>query len=239
MKLEVFFTPAEMAGTDIREHVAVVVDVLRATSVIARAIASGARMIYPAGSMEEAVRLSQNLDRQDLLVCGERRGLPIEGFDLGNSPLEFTPEVVGNKTLVMATTNGTPALVAASSAKRTLAVSFLNLGAVARSIANENAIAIVCASRDGRFALEDAVCAGMLVERLLGDEPETAGALNDSALAALALADRHAGGLDAMMRTTEAGRQLIDLGHEHDLVYCAGIDQLDVVPRLEERRITA
>ena len=238
MKLHVFFTPDELTGADIREHSAVVIDVLRATSVIAQAIASGARTIYPAGSTEEAVRLGQNLDRSELILCGERGGLRIEGFDLGNSPLEFTPDAVADRTLVMATTNGTPALVAASAARRTLAASFLNLGAVATAVAKEDAVTMICAGRERHFALEDAVCAGMLVERLSKGRTKKLD-LNDGAIAAVALAKRFAADLDAMMRDTAAGRQLIDIGHDHDVVYCAGVDQLDVVPRLEDRRITA
>ena len=237
MRLEVYFTPDELTGADIREHVAIVIDVLRATSVIAQAIASGARVIYPAGTTEEAVRLGQNLDRSRLILCGERGSLRIEGFDLGNSPLEFTPDAVADRTLVMTTTNGTPALVAASAARRTLAASFLNLGAVAKELAGADAVTIICAGREGHFALEDAVCAGMLVERVT--EAGGTHSLNDGASAALALAKRFGADLDAMMRDTAAGRQLIDLGHDHDVVYCAGVDQLDVVPRLEDRRITA
>ena len=238
MKLEVHFTPDEVAGADLREHVAIVVDVLRATSVITQAIASGARLIYPVGTTEEAVRLGQNLDRSQLILCGERGGLRIEGFDLGNSPLEFTPDAVQDRTLVMTTTNGTPALVSAASARRTLALSFLNLGAVVHAVAGEKTIALVCAGRERRFALEDAVCAGMFIERVLKGRAKKH-VLNDGAHAALALAKRFADDLDAMMRATAAGRQLIDIGHEHDLVYCAGLDQLDVVPKLEDRRITA
>ena len=239
MKLEVHFTPDELTGVDIREHVAIVVDVLRATSVIAQALASGARLIYPAGTTEEAVRLGQNLDRSQRVLCGERGGLRIEGFDLGNSPLEFTPDAIGERTLVMTTTNGTPALIAASTARRTLAASFLNLGAIARAVAPDDAVTIVCAGRERRFALEDAVCAGMLIERVTQDRPDVDGRMNDGARAALALAQRYGGDLDAMLRSTAAGRQLIEIGHEHDVVYCAGIDQLDVVPSLEDRRITA
>jgi 2-phosphosulfolactate phosphatase len=238
VKLEVHFTPDELAGVDIREHHAVVIDVLRATSVIAQALASGARVIYPAATTEEAVRLGQNLDRSELILCGERGGLRIEGFDLGNSPLEFTPDAIGERTLVMTTTNGTRALIAASMAKRTLSASFLNLGAVVRSVADADAITIVCAGRERRFALEDAVCAGMMVERLAGGssgEHE----LNDGAIAALALARRFGDDLDAMLRSTAAAKQLIAIGQEHDVVYCAGIDTLDVVPVLEDRRITS
>ena len=238
MRLQVFFTPEELTGADIRDHVAVVVDVLRATSVIAQAIASGAREIYPAGSMEEALRLAQNLDRPDLLTCGERRGRRIEGFDLGNSPLEFTPEAVADRTLVMATTNGTPALVAASAAKRTLAAAFLNLGAAAAAVAGEEAVSIVCAGRERHFSLDDGVCAGMLVERLIGGDAKSA-QLDDGAMGSLALAKEYAGRLEEMMRGTAAGRQLIEIGREDDLAYCAKVDQLDVVPRLEDRRITA
>ena len=238
MRLEVHFTPDEVTGADLREHVAVVIDTLRATSVIAQALASGARMIYPVGTTEEAVRLGQNLDREQLILCGERGGLRIEGFDLGNSPLEFTPDVVGDRTLVMTTTNGTPALVSAAGARRTLAASYLNLGAVVKAVANEDAVALICAGRERRFALEDAVCAGMFVERMTKGRATDA-ALNDNAVAALALAERFGADLDAMMRDTTAGRHLIEIGHEQDVVYCAGIDQLNVVPKLEDRRITA
>ena len=236
MRLAVYFTPEKVAGDDIREHVAVVIDVLRATSVIAQAVASGARAIYPAGTIEEAVRLGQNLDRAELILCGERGGLRIEGFDLGNSPLEFTPDAVADRMLVMSTTNGTPAMMVAMPSRRTYAASFLNLGAVAAALSGEEAIAIVCAGREGRFALEDAVCAGMLVERVTGGRDDVV--LDDSAIAAVALARHFGGDLDAMMRDTAAGRQLIGIGHDHDVVYCAGVDQLDVVPRLEDRRIT-
>ena len=236
MRLSVYFTPEQVAGDDIRDHAAVVIDVLRATSVIAQAVASGARAIYPAGTIEEAVRLGQNLDRAELILCGERGGLRIEGFDLGNSPLEFTPDAVADRLLVMSTTNGTPAMIAAMPSRRTYAASFLNLGAVAKELATESDVAVVCAGRERRFALEDAVCAGMLVERITKGRKDYE--LNDSAVASIALARRFGGDLDAMMRETSAGRQLIGIGHDHDVVYCAGVDQLDVVPRLEDRRIT-
>lgn len=238
MQLDVFFTPPELAGATISEHTAVVIDVLRATSTIAQAMASGARTIYPVGGMDEAVRLAQNLDRDTVLLCGERKGIRIEGFDLGNSPLEFEPDVVSGKTLVMATTNGTPALVAAGSARRVLAASFLNLSAVAKEVEDEEAVAVVCAGRENRFALEDAVCAGMLVDRLMGDAAGTGEAMNDGAAAALALARRYADELEQLLPRTAAGRQLIGIDREEDLAYCARVDTLDVAPRLEDRRVT-
>lgn len=239
MQLDVFFTPEELAGADIAGHTAVVIDVLRATSTITEATANGARAIYPVDTMEEAVRLGQNLGREGLLLCGERKGVKIEGFDLGNSPLEFTREAVEDRVLVMATTNGTPALVAAAAARRTLPASFLNLSAVAAEIAEDDAVAVICSGRESRFALEDAVCAGMLARRLMemtghdDDEP------NDGAAAAIALANRWAEELVGVLRRSAAGRHLIEIGHEDDVVHCASVDLFDVVPRLEDRRITA
>src|SRR5690606_24311561 len=104
--VDVCFTPDELVSGELQGRVAVVVDVLRATSSIVEALANGARSVLPVASIEAAVRLAQNVGRDQVLLCGERRGLPIEGFDLGNSPREFTPERVAGKTLIMTTTNG-------------------------------------------------------------------------------------------------------------------------------------
>ncbi|MCA9297739.1 MAG: 2-phosphosulfolactate phosphatase, partial [Phycisphaerales bacterium] len=109
MRIDVFFTvdevdPALLPGTTV-----VVVDVVRATTTITEALANGARGIYPTASIEEAVKLASSLGREDALLCGERKGAKIEGFDLGNSPREFTRAAVEDKRLVMSTTNGTRA----------------------------------------------------------------------------------------------------------------------------------
>lgn len=244
MQVDVFFTPAELAGSGIHGHAAVVIDVLRATSTITQALASGARAIYPVGNMDEAVRLAQNLDRESLLLCGERRRVRIEGFDLGNSPREFVPDAVQGRNLVMATTNGTPALVAAGAASRVIAASLLNLGAAARELEDEQAVAVICAGHEGRFALEDAICAGMLVQRLVGDAADDAAALNDGAAAALAIACRYADDaesepMEGVLANTAAGRQLTAIGQQEDVPFCARVDALEVVPRLEDRRLTA
>src|SRR5688500_9820769 len=130
MKLDVFLTPGEVAAPDTAERVVVVIDVLRATSSIVEAIGAGAKAIYPVGSIEEALRLANTLGRDQVLLCGERKCLPIEGFDLGNSPAEFTAERVGGRTLVMSTTNGTTAMALAAGASRVLIAAPLNLSAV-------------------------------------------------------------------------------------------------------------
>ncbi len=238
MKLEVAFTPAEIAATDLGDRVVVVLDVLRATSTIVEALANGARAVSPVPGIEEAVRVAQNIGRDNALLCGERRSLPIEGFDLGNSPGAFTPERVAGKFLVMTTTNGTGAVVASAGARRVLIGSFLNLGAVVEALAGDGGPAVlVCAGRERRFALEDAVCAGTMVEALvdrLGVAPE----MNDGAVAARQLVDVHGADLQAFFAQTAAGRQLIDAGLAEDLAFCAQVDRHVVVPELRDRQIT-
>ncbi len=227
--------PGELSSAELAGRTAVVIDVLRAASTIVQALGSGASGIYPVASVEEAIKLANSLGRDDVLLCGEKRCLPIEGFDLGNSPREFTPEVVAGKALVMNTTNGTHALSLAGGAERVLVASFLNLQAVARELAREGAdVVVVCAGREGRFTLEDAVCAGVLVDRVEGcaDSCE----FNDAALAARALAEKFEPG-PGMFAGTAAGRMIVEAGLGDDLAVCAEIDRFDLVPVLEDRQI--
>jgi 2-phosphosulfolactate phosphatase len=112
MRIDVAWTTAELEHFNVQERAPVVVDVLRAASSIATAIHNGARALLPAESIEGALRIANSIGRRDVVLCGERDGEPIEGFDLGNSPSEFTRQAVGERTLVMTTTNGTRALAA-------------------------------------------------------------------------------------------------------------------------------
>lgn len=236
MKLDVIFTPAELAPGELADRTVVVIDVLRATTTIVTAFAAGAKAIFPVASVEEALRLANSLGREDVLLCGERRCLPVEGFDMGNSPGEFTPGRVAGKTLVMSTTNGTYALSAVSGAKRVLIAAELNLEAVVRELLNSDAEPVlVCSGRERRFALEDAVCAGEITRRLVearvGDWE-----LNDAARAALALAARFP--LDVqMLEATAAGRGILDAGITGDLELCARRNLHPIVPVLEDRHL--
>jgi 2-phosphosulfolactate phosphatase len=247
VRVDVFFTPAEIAGIELPERV-VVVDVLRATSSMVEALANGAKAILPVGTVDEAAKMAQNLGRDSVLLCGERKALPIEGFDLANAPPEFTAERVAGKSLVMTTTNGTRAFLAVADrrggpgsdeANVILAGSFLNLGAITARLAtgdDEPPAAIVCAGREGRFALEDAVLAGAVIRGL-----QVAGValeLNDGANAARALAGRHMTNLQRMLELTAAGRHLVSVGRGEDLPFCATLDRTDVIPRFRDRKIS-
>jgi 2-phosphosulfolactate phosphatase len=237
VRIDVCFTPAEIAGSELAGRTAVVVDVLRATSTIVEALANGARSVFPVATMEDALRLAQNLGRDTVVLCGERGCLPIPGFDLGNSPAEFTAERIGDHQLVMTTTNGTGALLAAAPAAEVWVGAFLNLGAVAAAVAGaERDVVVVAAGRERRFALEDALFAGALVRAVeaQGQRPE----LNDSAVAARLLATGNEGRLEQRFRMTAAGRQLMETGHEADLCLCADVDRHGVVPTFRDRKVT-
>lgn len=237
MKIDAYFTVPEVEPAALAGATVVVIDVVRATTSIIEALANGARAIYPTTSIEDAVRLASSLGRDDTLLCGERKGLKIEGFDLGNSPREFSAEVVGKMKLVMSTTNGTAALAAGREGDRLLACAFTNLGAVARAVAGDAHLVVICAGRDDRFSLDDALCAGHLVARLtdVAGEPNE---INDAADAARALA----GSRDpsrAVLEATVGGALLAGIGMQDDLDICAELDRHDIVAEMKDQAITA
>lgn len=235
MRVEVAFTPAELPKGGAAGRTVVVIDVLRATSTIVQALVSGARRVVPVASVEEAVRKAEELGRADVRLCGERDVLPIRGFDLGNSPEEFTPERVSGYTLVMSTTNGTRALLAATGCEQCLVGALLNAGAVAARLAAEGHDAVLlCAGREGRFAYEDAYCAGVLLRALRQAQPGVS--IDDAGRAALRLAGRAANPLGALQRTA-AARRIKEQGLARDVPFCARIDVYDVVPGFDGHRI--
>jgi 2-phosphosulfolactate phosphatase len=235
--LEVVFTPAELGGSSVGSRTAVVIDVLRSTSTIVEALASGAHAVVPVDSVELAVSKLQEIGRDLAILCGERDGQRIEGFHLGNSPLEFTAENVAGKTLVMTTTNGSRALTIGSTAERCLVGSYLNVSAVARAAAEDgNDVLLLCAGREGRFALEDALCAGSIANRIgavRGKRMKT----NDAARMSMLLARRWEGSLVKRLFRTAAGRHLIDLGRLAEIDYCAQLDLRSEVPAMRDRRV--
>jgi 2-phosphosulfolactate phosphatase len=239
VKLQVFFTPAEVASAELSGRVVLVLDVLRATSTIVEALASGARRVLPVATVDEAAILAQKLDRSTTLLCGERNCRLIEGFDLGNSPAEFTPARVRGKSLIMSTTNGTVALLAASAAPRVIVASFLNFSAVVEAVVQDGSdCTILCSGRDRRFAMEDAVCAGMFAQRL---RERLGGTIrrNDGAAAAMSMAGRYGKSLERMFRGSAAGRHIVEAGLADDLAFCAELDRHTVVPELKDREVSA
>jgi 2-phosphosulfolactate phosphatase len=214
VRIAVAFTPEE----EVSAPLAIVVDVLRATSTIAQALAAGYERVLCAGEIDQARELRRTV--ADSLVGGEREAKQIEGFDVGASPREFLEARAS--TLILSTTNGTRAiLTAAAHADEVVLGSLLNLGAVARHARGRGGdVAIVCAGFKGAFALDDAYCAGCIVQ-LLGGEP------SDAAIAAELVAGAFPTPLEALNARTYGPP-----GLEEDIAFCARKSVLDVVPRL-------
>ena len=236
MRINVYFTSAEVESATLGEATAVVIDVVRVTTTIVEALANGAVGVYPTPSAEDAVKLAASLGREDTLLCGERRGVKVDGFDLGNSPAEFTAEVVGGKKLVMSTMNGMRAIVSASEAERALVCAFTNLGAVAAAVTADEVLAVLCTGEQDQFSIEDALCAGHLIRRVMEGRTGTV-KLNDAARAARALGEQLNPERD-FLESISGGRALTDIGLADDLAICGEVDRHYIVPLMHDQAIT-
>ena len=234
--VEVLLGPPWSAAAVRGAHVAVV-DVLRATTTIATALANGAAGVIPVAEPEEAIALGNRLGRDRVLFCGERHSVRIEGFDLDNSPASFTPEAVAGKTLILTTTNGTRALRAVTTAASVRTAALVNRGAVAEALARETGdVAIVCAGDANGFALEDAIGAGALVDALRALDGGVE--LRDGARAAALLYRTVANRLADAIASADHAQSLAEKGFTDDVAYSAVLDVLDVVPALRDGILT-
>jgi 2-phosphosulfolactate phosphatase len=215
VRVHVAFTPGEAE----RVPTAIVVDVLRATSTIAQALAAGYRRVLCCAEIDEARALRERLGEG--VLAGERRAAAIPGFELGNSPREFLEP--RGETLILSTTNGTRAIVAAAANAQTVLVgSLLNLDAVVGAALEAGAdVEVVCAGVDGRFTLDDAYCAGRIAE-LLADER------SDGAEAAVRIAGSFASALEGLRASENPFHE--ELGE--DVEWCARENVHAVAPRL-------
>jgi 2-phosphosulfolactate phosphatase len=212
------------------QQVAVVIDVLRAASSIATALANGCSEIIPVAEVQQAFAIAEQVPRALLLLAGERHGRRIEGFDLGNSPKEFKSETVAGKTIVMTTTNGTRALLWCEGAEKIYIMSLLNLRSVTQSLRGlDKDVVIVCSGQDGEESLEDSVCAGLLIEKLCDLFPDQV-QLTETAQAARALAQKHKVDLAAMLQQSPHGKVLTHIGFADDLEICSRVNALEVTP---------
>ena len=240
MRIEVFFGISGIAPADVVGKVVAVIDVLRASSSIAAAMANGARAVIPTESPDEAVTLSKTFARSDVRLAGERRMLPIPGFDLGNSPAEFTRQAVDGKTILMTTTNGTAALAATQGARDVVVASYVNFSAalsMLRAALRGGAdIAIVCAGRDKQFAFEDAGCAGRYVRHV--SRRLTGVKLNDAAHASVLIDRKYGDNVHRLLGASEHGRALSEAGFSDDITTCSTLDAFPVIPLYQDRQIT-
>ena len=240
MRIDVVFGVQQVTPQDVQGRVVAVIDVLRASTTIAVALSNGARAIIPMESPDAAVPSSKQLERGAFLLAGERRMLKMDGFDLGNSPMEHSRDVVEGKTVLLSTTNGTKALLAVQGARDVVVASYVNLSAVGtmlRTALRGGAdITLVCAGQDRQFALEDAACAGRYVHDV--SKRLTRLDTNDAAFAASLIDKKFGDNLMRLFNTAAHGRALAAAGFGDDLTASAAVDSYPVIPIYQDRQIT-
>ncbi|MCF7811234.1 2-phosphosulfolactate phosphatase [bacterium] len=238
-KVRLFFTPVGVTDDKLRGCRAVVVDVLRASTSIVQALSNGANGVIPAASVDLASELASQLPRDDVLLCGERDAQLIDGFNLGNSPAEYRREVVKEKQLIFASTNGSKAIVKAASADKVYLCGFVNLNAVIDALLADKStfpLIVLCSGNYNRFSLEDSVCGGELIKRL-SERLEINLNMNDGARASVMLVKEFGNDILKMLNESDHGRYLTKIGMSSDLPLCAADSTYSVVPVLRDGRL--
>ncbi|MBE9052254.1 2-phosphosulfolactate phosphatase family protein [Nostocales cyanobacterium LEGE 11386] len=237
MKLFIYHTP-ELTPTDKTPDCAIAVDVLRATSTIATVLASGGEAVQAFSDLDQLIAVSEKWPPEKRLRAGERGGAKVPGFELGNSPLDCTPDVVKGRRLFISTTNGTRALQRIQHSPSVLAAALINRAAVVQYLLEKQpqTVWIVGSGWEGSFSLEDTVCAGAIAHSLVQQsqfsQEEIAG--NDELISAITLYSQWQDDLLGLFHQASHGKRLLRLECHEDLKYCAQTDILDVLPIQQE-----
>lgn len=237
MKLSLFHTP-ELTPTDSQPTCAIVIDVLRATTTIASAFQAGAEAVQAFSDLQTLMAASEQWPEDKRLRAGERGGQKVEGYDLGNSPLDCTPDLFHGRRMFMSTTNGTRALQRVSLAPTVITAALVNRQRVVSFLQEQQpeTVWLVGSGWEGSFSLEDTVCAGAIASALSDQSQislkELAG--NDELVAAAALFEHWHDRLVELLHHASHGQRLLRLGNTEDLEFCAKLDVLDVLPIQKE-----
>lgn len=226
-RVDVALLPDHVDCDRLGTHTVIVVDVLRASTTIVAAIESGAEVLTPLAGVDEAYRFAES--HPEVLLCGERGGVPPEGFAFGNSPYEYSRASVAGRRIVLTTTNGTRALSMVVDARMVLVGALTNRAAVC-GYTGQDDVLIVCAGTNREVSLDDAFTAGMMVDWLIehsGHAPTETAQIVSGAAASLLSTHNTA---EQVLRNTDHGRRLIGLGMERDIEYASRVDSCGVVP---------
>ncbi len=239
MRIDVLLGEAQVAPADVADRIVVVIDVLRAATTVAAALDAGARAVIPFETVDETASRAKAYARGEVQLAGERRMVKIDGFDLGNSPAEYTPATVEGRTILYTTTNGTMALAASHGARVCYFAAFVNVAATVASvrlaIEHGGDVTIICAGHERHVALEDVVCAGRLVRGITaGLESVTRG---DGARVAEMAERPFQGGVASVALEAGHARSLVAAGFERDVELCLTLDRFDRSVRYHDRQL--
>jgi 2-phosphosulfolactate phosphatase len=251
MYIDTVFSPKELESRgDISNKTVVVIDVLRATTTIIYALwgynnksnmFTGCSKIIPVETIEEARDLYKKYDQNEVLLAGERFCLKPEGFDLGNSPADYASDKIQNKIIIFSTTNGTKALKLAQNARFITTAAFVNaVSCMERIFKEKNDVILLCAGRSGKTTKEDTACAGLIVKLLSNKcfETKITADLSDAADIALKYYEQCKNNILSMLRSAEAGQNLIDVNLERDLSDCCKINHIPIYTEYKNGCIT-
>ncbi len=227
MRVDIILTAKEIYPEKVKDKTVVVIDVLRATSVMTTAMANGAKQIIPVMTPEEAFELQEKMGKENVILGGERNAVPIPGFDYGNSPLSYPEEVIKNKTLIITTTNGTRAILNSAGAKKLYVGAFLNDRAIVEAVKNDEEVILVASGSHNLFTMEDSLCAGKMayeLEQLVGAQ------LSDVAIAMASLYEGYKDDIHIIGSKGRHYKRVREIGDARDLEYCYQSDILNVVP---------
>ncbi|OOM11102.1 2-phosphosulfolactate phosphatase family protein [Clostridium saccharobutylicum] len=236
MKVDIIISADDIIESKIEDKIVVVIDMFRATSVIVTALNNGCKEVVPYLTIEETLEHASKLNRQDYILGGERRAVKIEGFDLSNSPLEYTKDVVENKTVLMTTTNGTRTLTKSTNAKKIFIAAMINAKAVAEELLEINEdVVIINAGTNGNFSMDDYICSGYIINEMLKTNLKID--LTDIATTANMIYESNT---DILSYVKEATHYSVmkSLELDEDIEYCIKKSIIDIVPEYKNKKIT-
>ena len=230
---DLVFTEKDIAKAVQRGDVIIVIDVLRCSSTIVTALANAAEGVIPTKTVKEARAFHKK--HPEFILAGERGGIKLKGFDLGNSPLEFSPQKVKGKHIILTTTSGSKAIISSKKAKHVLTGAFLNAEATAKAASKiaereETGISLISSGTRGHFSLEDFICAGAIAEGLSADNVE----YSDAVSAALLAFQQARKSLERVIQSGHHARYLISQGFEEDVKFCCQLNVFKIVPFLKD-----
>lgn len=236
MEIDLFLSPSEIQTNKIKHRLAVIIDVLRASTSMITALSNGCQGIISVADIEQAKREAQKFPSESVLLGGERNEMLISGFDLSNSPFEYSSDRVKGKRIIFTSSNGSKLFNYVQNAQKTVVAGFVNVTRVSQFIIENNRdVAMLCAGKNGQFGMEDVVCGGMIIDKVKNNNLT----LNDGAVAAHILYQFYANDIVQMLHQASHGTRLIEIGHEKDLVMCGQIDSIETIPILYENEIVS
>lgn len=236
MKIDIIISADDILESKLENKTAVVIDMFRATSVITTALSNGCKEVIPCLTIDDTLEEAAKYEKGSYILGGERKAIKIEGFDLSNSPLEYTKEVVNDKTVLMTTTNGTRTLMKCLDAKRILIAAMINAEAVAKKLIDINDdVVIVNAGTNGNFSMDDYICSGYIISEILKEKTNVD--LTDIAKTAKMIYESHT---DILSYVKEATHYSVmkSLKLDEDIEYCVKKSILDIVPEYKDKKIT-